>query len=236
MWPLPAWRQWQLATESKYHSPFLTTIIRYVNLYLFERYKSAMVKLLVDRDFPPLNKVKTIIHVAKRGVTDQTTQGCHSTSPAMQPASRRLCTLSIYQSLCCRNSAGIPYFTRTSSCLPTIPSRSRRPYSSQVTDIVFPDPNRSDLFYHVVNPPTPLSKSLPAFAISFLHQSPPRVDSSTVLGWLPAETYMTDSPDTPAMDHAHQNKETSAGLRDFVGNREYHLQLRGILEVDTQIP
>jgi len=90
-----------------------------------------------------------------------------------------------------------------------------------MTDIVFPDPNRPDLFYHVVNPPTPISKSLPAFAISFLHHSPPRVDSSTVLGWLPAETYMTDSPNTPGMDHAHQNKESSTGLRDFVGNPKF---------------
>ena len=157
----------------------------------------------------------------------------------MQPASRRLCTLSTLstrRSLYCRKYAGIPYFARTPSCLPTIPSRSRRPYSSQMTDIVFPDPNRPDLFYHVVNPPTPLSKSLPAFAVSFLHHSPPRVDSSTILGWLPAETYMTDSPDTPGMNHAHQNKGTSAGLRDFVGNRKCYIQLRGILEVDTQIP
>ena len=145
----------------------------------------------------------------------------------MQQASRRLCTLSSYQSLRCRNAAGIPYFTRTSSFLLTFRSRSRRLYSSQMTDIVFPDPNRPDLFYHVVNPPTPLSKSLPAFAISFLHHSPPRVDSSTVLGWLPAETYMTD---TPGMDHhhAHQNKESSSGLRDFVGNRECYLKLQGI--------
>lgn len=154
----------------------------------------------------------------------------------MQLASRRLWTLSTYQSLYCRNSAGIPYFTRTSSRPQPIPSRSRRPYSSQMTDIVFPDPNRPDLFYHVVNPPTPISKSLPAFAISFLQHSPPRVDSSTVLGWLPAETYMTDSPDTPGMDHAHQSKETSAGLRDFVGNRECHLQQRCFLEDNTQIP
>lgn len=142
----------------------------------------------------------------------------------MQLASRRLWTLSTYQSLYCRNSAGISFFTRTSSCPPPIPSRSRRPYSSQMTDIVFPDPNRPDLFYHVVDPPTPISKSLPAFSISFLQHSPPRVDSSTVLGWLPAETYMTDSPDTLGMDHAHQKKETSAGLRDFVGNRECILQ------------
>ncbi|KAF8814687.1 hypothetical protein BYT27DRAFT_7229259 [Phlegmacium glaucopus] len=88
-----------------------------------------------------------------------------------------------------------------------------------MTDIVFPDPNRPDLFYHVVNPPTPLSKYLPAFALSFLNHTPPRVDSSTVLGWLPAETYMTDSPDTP--DHPHQTKETSAGLRDFVENSKF---------------
>jgi len=104
-----------------------------------------------------------------------------------------------------------------------------------MTDIVFPDPNRSDLFYHVVNPPTPLSKSLPAFALSFLNHTPPRVDSSTVLGWLPAETYMTDSPDTPGMDHAHQTKETSAGLRDFVENSEHYIAARQLSRL-TQIP
>ena len=124
-------------------------------------------------------------------------------------------------SIYCRNPTGIrSHFTRTLSCLPTISSRSRRSYSSQTTNIVFPDPNRPDLFYHVVNPPTPLSKSLPAYALSFLNHTPPRVDSSTVLGWLPAETYMTDSPD---MDHIHQTRETSAGLRDFVSNREHYL-------------
>lgn len=148
----------------------------------------------------------------------------------MQSALRRLCT---FRSLCCRQSA---YSTRTSFCFPTISSQSRRPYSSQMTDIVFPDPNRPDLYYHVVNPPTPLSRFLPAFALSFLSHSPPHVNSSTILGWLPAETYVTDSPDAPGMDHAQQNqtKESSAGLRDFVGNREYYVWLKGILKVDTR--
>jgi hypothetical protein len=36
---------------------------------------------------------------------------------------------------------------------------------------------------------------------------------------------MTDSPDTPGMNHAHQKKETSVGLRDFVGNREYTIYI-----------
>ena len=126
----------------------------------------------------------------------------------MQSASRRLC------SLYCPNSVGTSYVLRT--CRP-----NRRLYCSQMTDIVFPDPNRPDLFYHLVNPPTAISKSLPAFALSFLNHPPPRVDSSIILGWLPAETYMTDSPGISGMDHAHQTRETSTGLRDFVGNREH---------------
>lgn len=137
----------------------------------------------------------------------------------------------------CQKYAGITsqsYFTRP--CLLTISSQSHRPYSSaQMTDIVFPDPNRRDLFYHVVNPPTPLSKSLPAFALSFLRHTPPRVDSSTILGWLPAETYMTDSPDTPGMDHAHQTKESAAGLRDFIENRE-HYNRKALSKLTLKIP
>ncbi|KDR80161.1 hypothetical protein GALMADRAFT_242422 [Galerina marginata CBS 339.88] len=80
---------------------------------------------------------------------------------------------------------------------------------------MFPDPNRPDLFYHFVHPPTPLSSSLPAFALSFLNRSPPNVDSPTVIGWLPAETYMTDTPESD------QTKEASSTLGDFVGNPKF---------------
>lgn len=84
--------------------------------------------------------------------------------------------------------------------------------NKQTTDISFPDPQRPDLFYHFVHPPTPLSASLPAFALSFLPKTPPTPESSTVIGWLPAQTYVTDTPDTPVA------KRTGAGLNDFREN------------------
>ncbi|PPR04585.1 hypothetical protein CVT24_012013 [Panaeolus cyanescens] len=93
-------------------------------------------------------------------------------------------------------------------------------YSTQTTDIVFPDPNRPDLFYHFVNPPTPLSSTLPAFALSFIESTPPSVDSSTVIGWLPAQTYVTDSPEEPGPENTAQ-RETQATLQDFVPNGKF---------------
>ena len=68
----------------------------------------------------------------------------------------------------------------------------------------FEDPSRRGLFYHLVPPPTPLSDSRPAFAVSLLAHPPPSSQSTTVLGWLPAET--------PGDDR-------DAGLNDFVENR-----------------
>lgn len=95
-----------------------------------------------------------------------------------------------------------------------------RDYSSQMTDIFYADPNRADLFYHFVHPPTPLSQSLPAFAVSFLNATPASPDSETVIGWLPAQTYLTDTPDVPGSRQPQQPRETTAGLHDFVPNRE----------------
>ncbi|KAF9471101.1 hypothetical protein BDN70DRAFT_820464 [Pholiota conissans] len=97
------------------------------------------------------------------------------------------------------------------------PSRS---YMSQTTDIVFPDPHRPDLFYHLVHAPTPLSKTLPAFALSFLDRSPSSVDSPAVIGWLPAQTYETDTPEPPREGRS-QPEERSAGLNDFIVNDKF---------------
>jgi hypothetical protein len=79
----------------------------------------------------------------------------------------------------------------------------------------FEDPSRKGLFYHLVPPPTPLSATRPVFAVSLLADAPPSSESSTVLGWLPAET--------PADDR-------DAGLNDFVQNRALSL-LRFISDV-----
>ena len=72
----------------------------------------------------------------------------------------------------------------------------------------FPDPSRPDLFYHLVDPPTPASSSSPAFALSFLSSPPPTPDSSTIIGWLPAQSSGGPS----------QGQE--AGLNDFRENRK----------------
>ncbi|KIK01018.1 hypothetical protein K443DRAFT_99429 [Laccaria amethystina LaAM-08-1] len=84
--------------------------------------------------------------------------------------------------------------------------------NKQTTDISFSDPQRPDLFYHFVHPPTPLSTSLPAFALSFLRRTPPTPESSIVIGWLPAQTYVTDTPEPPV------GKRKGAGLNDFREN------------------
>ncbi|KAI0050281.1 hypothetical protein FA95DRAFT_1555789 [Auriscalpium vulgare] len=82
----------------------------------------------------------------------------------------------------------------------TSTSNLREEEDSQTT---FSDPSRSELFYHLVPPPTPLSRTHPVFAVSLLPHAPPRPDSSTVLGWLPAET---------------PGNEDQAGLNDFKEN------------------
>jgi hypothetical protein len=81
-------------------------------------------------------------------------------------------------------------------------TRSLKAQSSQTT--TFEDPLRKGLFFHLVPPPTPLSATRPVFAVSLLADPPPFSESSTVLGWLPAET--------PGDDR-------EAGLNDFVQNR-----------------
>lgn len=103
-----------------------------------------------------------------------------------------------------------------------IPRQYTRTFTSQTTDIVFPDPARPDLFYHFVYPPTPLSHTTPAFALSFLETTPPSVDSPTIIGWLPAQTYSTDSPD----NEGSKSKGTSSTLQDFVVNGEFVFILR----------
>ncbi|KAH9968146.1 hypothetical protein BC827DRAFT_1170565 [Russula dissimulans] len=78
--------------------------------------------------------------------------------------------------------------------------------SPHPTNTTFEDPTRKGLFYHLVPPPTLLSDTRPTFAVSLLAHPPPSAESSTILGWLPAET--------PGGDH-------DAGLNDFVPNPRF---------------
>jgi len=89
------------------------------------------------------------------------------------------------------------------------PFTSARVLSDQVSPhltTTFEDPARKGLFYHLVPPPTPLSNTRPAFAVSLLAHPPPSAESSTILGWLPAET---------------PGKDRDAGLNDFVPNPRF---------------
>ncbi|KAF5310560.1 hypothetical protein D9619_007869 [Psilocybe cf. subviscida] len=94
--------------------------------------------------------------------------------------------------------------------------RTRRAYAtSQMTDTMFPDPNRPDLFYHLVNAPTPVSQTLPAYAISFLKETPPSVNSAIILGWLPAQTHASRS------EGGSGAKEQTSALNDFKENPKF---------------
>jgi hypothetical protein len=74
---------------------------------------------------------------------------------------------------------------------------------SELASGSFSDPTRPDLFYHFLEPPTFLSEVVPVYALSFL-SSVPSPDSSTIIGWLPAQT---------------QSHTDEAGLNDFQENR-----------------
>ncbi|EPQ51902.1 hypothetical protein GLOTRDRAFT_80907 [Gloeophyllum trabeum ATCC 11539] len=91
--------------------------------------------------------------------------------------------------------------------VPSVPVRPCRRYSTRHPSSPsdqpqsFADPTRPDLFYHLLPPPTPLSPTAPAFALSFLPSPPPSATSCTIIGWLPAE-----------------GAGEQAGLNDFVEN------------------
>ncbi|KAJ7756956.1 hypothetical protein B0H16DRAFT_1537533 [Mycena metata] len=97
-----------------------------------------------------------------------------------------------------------------------------RPHSNRLTrqryystsNESFTDPSRPDLRYHLVEPPTPLSSELPAFALSFL-PTPPSSNSSTVIGWLPAAT---------------SSSNDEAGLNDFKENPKFRVLLHEAIQ------
>ena len=76
----------------------------------------------------------------------------------------------------------------------------------------FRDPERPDLYYHLVGPPTPVSRSQPAFALSFLPTLPEPADSSAIIGWLPA-----------VVEQNSGQSQGEAGLNDFVENGKNRL-------------
>ncbi len=70
----------------------------------------------------------------------------------------------------------------------TKPWGTRALSSTPPTSKAFSDPDRSDLFYHLIQPPNPVSSSNPVYAVSFLSTEISSPDSKAVMGWVPAET------------------------------------------------
>ncbi|KAH9829256.1 uncharacterized protein C8Q71DRAFT_444591 [Rhodofomes roseus] len=95
-------------------------------------------------------------------------------------------------------------------------SSTPRASNSTNPNTSFPDPERSDLFYHLFEAPNDVSRTSPVFALSFLPTPPPSVQSCTVIGWLPAST--------PG------GKEEDAGLNDFVENPLFRDVLHGAVQ------
>lgn len=97
--------------------------------------------------------------------------------------------------------------------------RSSRPTKPSAT---VADPDRGDLFYHLFDPPTPLSEVAPVYAISFSSSPPPHALSSTTIGWLPASTFAEGD---------------GAGLNDFQENPNFrgllHTAVKSGLEDDV---
>lgn len=67
----------------------------------------------------------------------------------------------------------------------------------------FPDSARPDLFYHLLQPPTPHSTSHPSYALSFLPTYPTAV-SDTIIGWLPALT--SEKMSQAQLNHFEENR------------------------------
>lgn len=75
------------------------------------------------------------------------------------------------------------------------------------TGTSFEEPTRPGVFYHLVQAPNPLSRTQPAFALSFLPTPPKSTASPTIVGFLPAEE--------------GNGAEEGLGLHDFKENRGY---------------
>jgi hypothetical protein len=129
-----------------------------------------------------------------------------SAGPASRPYTHVTSTPSLLRDFRGRNSRA-----RTSNLQSSVQTvrQPRRKYTSDSPSRLpstFSDPNRPDLFYHHLPPPNPLSRDVPAFAVSFLDEPPPIPNSGTIVGWLPA---------------ASETSGKQASLSDFKENRKH---------------
>lgn len=84
-----------------------------------------------------------------------------------------------------------------------LPLTLRRYYSTSEQPFILQDPLRPAIFYHLIDAPNPLSRDLPAYAVSLLETPPAEPRSPAVMGWLLAAS-------------TQNNQE--AGIQDFLEN------------------
>lgn len=106
--------------------------------------------------------------------------------------------------------------------------KSTRRFTSQSKTVVFPDPVRPDLFYHLLDPPTPIANTIPAYGVSFLYERPPSMDSTEIIGWLPA--HISESA-TDSEAHINEDEDDMHGFHE---NRECSLHDRRARVNDTR--
>ncbi|KAH9478524.1 hypothetical protein JR316_0008979 [Psilocybe cubensis] len=120
------------------------------------------------------------------------------------------------------------YTTTATGAAPSSPDTSPTQHEyepepeSEINPITFADPHRPDLFYHYTPAPTPLSRVLPAFALSYLDALPPASaaggeGSEAVIGWLPAQTIVEGEVEGEAI----QGEGQGSTLDDFMGNDKF---------------
>lgn len=93
-----------------------------------------------------------------------------------------------------------------------------RHYSTSPGPPVLQDPIRPSIYYHLIEAPNPISRELPAYAVSLLEKLPANPRSPTVMGWLLAASTRDDQ---------------EAGIQDFLENNEFlnvvHEVLRSVI-------
>ena len=114
-------------------------------------------------------------------------------------------------------NAPISFYSSLSPRISRQHHRATRFYSSQ-SSTSFADPDRSELYYHLIHPPSSVSDVTPVFALSFLPHAPRTADSASVIGWLPAL------------------EGEEAGLNDFKENRTYVHHIATLLPDHEYLP
>ncbi|KAJ3576803.1 hypothetical protein NP233_g180 [Leucocoprinus birnbaumii] len=128
-------------------------------------------------------------YVARQLIRRQSLQPSAESIPGLPTIQNRTLSCRVFSRFIStsRSATSFLYSRLTSPTIPTHSTQLRFNSSIPHTSQSFPDPSRSDLFYHIVQAPTPISKTLPAYALSFFPQQPPSSASTTIIGWLPAQ-------------------------------------------------